>query len=336
MWEAVERGPHQSALLDEALQHFAEEAIKKVNAGQSKIIQWDNIKDNPPTQLKISPIAAIPHKSRGLRSILDLSFSLRLKNGGILPSVNDTTIKTAPKGALDQLGHALSRIIHAFAESDNTPNSVDTPNAKIFMAKWDVKDGFWRMMCEEGEEWNFAYVLPQRAGEPIKLVVPTSLQVGSVESPPYFCAALETARDIAMEYANTKVGSLPEHKFTHYTQGDSEATLLPGEETGACPGKGFLYCVEVYIDNFMSIVIPMSKAQLDHVANAIMRGIHDVFSADIINSNDPISEKKMMKGEAQYRTFKTLLGFDFEGKQKNNVARGEKAGKTPHHTYGMD
>jgi hypothetical protein len=83
MWEAVERGPHLSALSDEALQHFAEKAIKKVNTGQSKIIQWNNIKDNPPTQLKILPIAAIPHKSLGFRSILDLSFSLRLKNGGM-------------------------------------------------------------------------------------------------------------------------------------------------------------------------------------------------------------------------------------------------------------
>ncbi len=264
--------------------------IKKVNAGQSKTIQWDDIKDNPPAQLKILSIAAIPHKLRGFRSILDLLFSLRLKNGSILSSVNDTTIKTAPKGALDQLGHALSQIIHAFTESN------DTPDAKIFMAKWDVKDGFWRMMCKEGEEWNFAYVLPQRAGEPIKLVVPTSLQMGWVESPPYFCAASETARDITMEYANTKVGLLPAHKFTHYTQGDNKATLLPGEETGACPGRGLRYSVEVYVDNFMSIVIPTSKAQLDHVANAIMRGIHDVFPADIIDSNNPILKKKLKRG----------------------------------------
>jgi hypothetical protein len=56
----------------------------------------------------------------------------------------------APKGALDQLGHSLSRIIHAFAEAP------DTEDVKIFMAKWDVKDGFWRMCCKEGEEYNFA------------------------------------------------------------------------------------------------------------------------------------------------------------------------------------
>jgi hypothetical protein len=62
--------------------------------------------------LKISPIAAIPHKSKAFRSILDLSFRLWLKNGGILAAVNDTTIKSAPKGAIDQIGECLTRIIH--------------------------------------------------------------------------------------------------------------------------------------------------------------------------------------------------------------------------------
>jgi hypothetical protein len=293
-------------LSDEALDHFAAEAVEKVTAGQCRIVEWDSMKDNPPGQLKISPITAIPHKSRGFRSILDLSFRLCLKNGGILHSVNDTTIKTAPKGALDQLGHALSRIIHAFAESE------DNVNAKIFMAKWDVKDGFWRMCCEEGEEWNFAYVLPQCTGEPIRLVVPASLQMGWVESPPYFCVASETARDIAMNYVNTKIGSLPTHKFTHYTRGDADATQLPTNATQQ--GTALWYSIEVYVDDFISIVIPTSQEQLDHVADAIMQGIHDVFPADIVDINNPISEKKLKKGEGQYSTFKTLLGFDFDGK----------------------
>ncbi len=250
---------------------------------------------------------------------MDLSFSLCLKNGGILHSVNDTTIKTAPKGALDQLGHSLSRIIHAFAESK------DNVEAKIFMAKWDITDGFWQMCCEEGEEWNFAYVLPQCSGEPIRLVVPTSLQMGWVESPPYFCAASEMAQDIAMDYSNTKLGSLPTHKFTHYTRGDADATQLPPKATQQ--GKALWYSIEVYVDNFMSIVIPTSQEQLDHVANAIMQGIHDVFPANIVNSNNPISEKKLKKGEGQYSTFKTLLGFDFDGNQKTMCRKEEKRAK---------
>jgi hypothetical protein len=153
MWEAVDRGPHQSALSPEALAHFAEEATKKVRTKQARIVLWDDIKDNPPKQLKFSLIAAVPHKPKAFRSILDLSFRLRLMYGGILASVNDTTEKRAPKGAIDQIGDCLLRIIHAFAEADQ--------DAKVFMAKWNIKDGFWHMDCEEGEEWNFAYVLPQ-------------------------------------------------------------------------------------------------------------------------------------------------------------------------------
>jgi hypothetical protein len=127
MWEAVAWGPHQSSLSPEALVHFTEESVKKVKAGQAELVLWEDIKDDLPPQLKISPIAAIPHKSKVFRSILDLSFCLRLKNGGFLDLVNDSTVKMAPRGALNQLGHALSRIIHAFAEADD--------NKKIFMAK---------------------------------------------------------------------------------------------------------------------------------------------------------------------------------------------------------
>ena len=200
MAAAILRGPHESALTPEALAHFKNKVAEKVESGQEHVVEWDAIKDNPPAQLKILPIPAIPHKSKPFRSILDLSFRLRLENGGVLMAVNDTSTKTAPQGAIDQIGHALKRIIHAFAGAGE--------DEKIFMAKWDIKDGFWRLQCREGEEWNFAYVLPQELGLPIKLVVPTSLQMGWIESPPYFCAASETARDVAAQYIETAEGSL--------------------------------------------------------------------------------------------------------------------------------
>ncbi len=66
----------------------------------------------------------------------------------------------------------------------------------------------------------------------------------------------------------------------------------------------------------MSIVIPTPQEQLIHVATAIMSGIHDVFPADLVNSNDPISEKKLLRGKGQYALIKTILGFDFDGQRK--------------------
>ncbi len=64
MWEAIERGPHQSSLSPKAIAHFKAKSKEKVMAGQVQIVVWDDIKDDPPPQLKVSPIAAIPHKSK--------------------------------------------------------------------------------------------------------------------------------------------------------------------------------------------------------------------------------------------------------------------------------
>ncbi len=177
------------------------------------------------------------------------------------------------------------------------------------MAKWDIKDRFWRMDCAEGEEWNFAYVLPQPVGEPVQLVVPTSFQMGWVESPPYFCTATETARDVTTDYINQLVGALQKHKFERYVIGDSEYNALP---ESCSPSNGFLYTIEVYVDDFMSFVIPVSREQLRHVATAVMTGSHDVFPPAQDDSNNPISEKKLRQQEGRFSTRKTLLGFDFD------------------------
>jgi hypothetical protein len=61
----------------------------------------------------------------------------------VVDLVNNTTEKLAPQGAINQLGHSLKWIIHAFAEVND--------DAKILMAKWDIQDGFWRLNCRKGE-----------------------------------------------------------------------------------------------------------------------------------------------------------------------------------------
>ena len=64
MWEAVARGPHSSAQSPKAIAHFKTKAAEKVRTKQVRLVLWDSIKDDPPKELKISPIAAIPHKSK--------------------------------------------------------------------------------------------------------------------------------------------------------------------------------------------------------------------------------------------------------------------------------
>jgi len=136
LWEVVDRGPHRSATTPEAIEHFAEEIKEKLRTKQARLVPWDD-NDNPPPQLKISPIAAIPHKSKVFRLILYLSFCLRLKNGGVLAAVNDTTVKSAPKGAIDKLGECLSRIVHAFAEaSEDAKKLWQSGILKMVFGEW--------------------------------------------------------------------------------------------------------------------------------------------------------------------------------------------------------
>ena len=66
------------------------------------------------------------------------------------------------------------------------------------------------MVVPPDDEWNFAYVLPKESpDEPTRLVIPSSLQMGWCDSPAFFCAASETARDVADDFAAAPVGSLP-------------------------------------------------------------------------------------------------------------------------------
>ena len=59
----------------------------------------------------------IRHKSRKFRAIIDLSYTIKLMQRRI-KAVNNTTTKTAPWGAMDQMGHVLDQIIYAFTEAD--------------------------------------------------------------------------------------------------------------------------------------------------------------------------------------------------------------------------
>ena len=51
----------------------------------------------------------------------------------------------APEEAMDQIGSVLPRMIEALA-------ATPMEGGDIMFSKLDIKDGFWRMVCEEGEE----------------------------------------------------------------------------------------------------------------------------------------------------------------------------------------
>jgi hypothetical protein len=108
---AIRKGAHPSAMLPEAATQLRDETLEKVAQGYARLVRWEDIKANPPPNLKISPIAAIPHKSRTWRMILDLSHGVTL-NGIRHASVNEATNKSvAPVQAMAELGRVLPQLI---------------------------------------------------------------------------------------------------------------------------------------------------------------------------------------------------------------------------------
>ncbi len=75
----------------------------------------------------------------------------------------------------------------------------------VMFSKIDLSDGFWRMLVASDAVWNFCYVLPDPPGHPIRIVVPSALQMGWAQSPAFFCAATETWRDIIQGLVSDRV-----------------------------------------------------------------------------------------------------------------------------------
>ena len=305
---ALIRGPHISAKSKEAKQCLFRETESKVKEGFAKTIRWGDIKNNIPPNLKISPIAMIPHKSRKFRAILDLSFQLRVK-GKHLPSVNSGTNKQAPQKAMAGLGNALKRIIHEMGEHYN-------PAFPFKFAKCDIKDGFWRMVVHPDDAYNFCYVLPSKSKntpiDDIILVLPDSLQMGWCESPPFFCAATETARDVInFLITNQATTTLPPHPM------EDKMMELTSNEIQQIPPK-ISNITEVYVDDFCCGTNNLHPTHLRQTSRAILHGIHSIFPPTSITQHtggDPISEKKMDQQDGTWMYEKEILGWLINGKE---------------------
>ena len=105
------KGSHDSAFEEESISHFATEMKEKVVSNQARLVCREKNKGNSPTQMKVSPIAKIPHKSKIFRLILDLSFSLKITPRGRVPSVNENREKTALGGKIDQIGLCYNKML---------------------------------------------------------------------------------------------------------------------------------------------------------------------------------------------------------------------------------
>ena len=300
---ALTRGPHISAKNPKAAQYLFKETKEKIQGGFITTTKWGDIKHDYPKNLKLSPLAMIPHKSRSFRCILDLSFQLKV-NGNKINSVNQGTKSLSPQKSMSQLGWVIRRMVTLMASHYN----LEQP---FLFSKCDIKDGFWRLSVNPKDAWNFCYALPPKTPnqslDEIEIVIPHALQMGWSESPPFFCAATETARDIIQTYYQT-FPNIPHHPL--------ESFLYDCRLTQDKIPTSTVTDIEVYVDDFITCTNNNQIEHIKHLARAILFGIHSIFPPPKVSGHageDPVSMKKLLQKEGLFEHTKEILGWDFNG-----------------------
>ena len=89
-----------------------------------------------------------------------------------------------------QFGHALQRILQRMYDADPC-------HGPIYMMKVDIADGFYRVGLAPEDVPSLGVCLPPGPDGKTLVAFPLVLPMGWVESPPQFCAVMETVADLA-------------------------------------------------------------------------------------------------------------------------------------------
>lgn len=153
------------------------------------------------------------------------------------------------------------------------------------------------MVAERGQEWNTSYVFPQYKDKPPCMVKPMSFQINWTQSPPFLCAASETAWDVTMDYSNTQLGSFLEPKFIDEKGGDTGRDTVLSDI--ASHPKVLCYMLEEFMDDFCSLAIPMKCKWACS---------HDVFTLQEIGNKIQLSTRHE-EGWGMLCCWKGYVGF---------------------------
>jgi hypothetical protein len=302
---AAARGPHKSSLGER--EFVSEEMIDFCRQGSWIVLPYDVVSDWP--GLRISPLGVVPQRDRRPRLIVDYTFS----------HVNADTVLLAPRDAM-QFGRALQRVLTRIVHANPRYGPVH-------LAKIDIADGFYRVWLQVADIPKLGVALPTTLGAVSLIAFPLALPMGWVESPPYFTAMTETACDLANQALQSNMPAVPrerlhvEHRLEQVADtAPAEAAHPPVTPPGGRPTTTTLAghsrlpvaAVDVYVDDFL--LMAQTARQRERVLRAALYSIDDVFrpldAQDHPHRREPASVKKMAKGDAQWSTFKRILGWD--------------------------
>ncbi|MGH7974087.1 MAG: hypothetical protein ACREBR_01075 [bacterium] len=306
---AMARGAHQSAT--DYADFVRDEMGDLIEQGYWVALPYHQVRHLP--NLRISPMGVVPQRDRRPRIIVDYTFS----------GVNADTVPLAPLEAM-QFGKALHRLMRQLVEADPR-------HGPVYMCKVDIADGFYRIPLRDEDIPNLGVVLPVSPGENPLVAFPLTLPMGWLSSPPYFCTATETVADIANDnIRNRQSGS------RHRLEEAASTILFPSAPVPTIPlppppnhhpiqqpyhhhhRRAPLRSIDVYIDDFLGLSQGCARRR-DEVRRTLFNTLDTVFRPlqihDGPHRKEPISIKKLLKGDGAWATDKVMLGWHIDSVQ---------------------
>jgi hypothetical protein len=294
--DSITRGPHHSAT--EYSDFLRVEFTDMVHKGYWTVLPASVISHHQ--DLRLSPLGVVPQHDRRPRIICDYTYS----------GVNDATQHTGPQEAM-RFGQTLRRIIAQIVRA----NPKFGP---VHLGKYDLADGYYRIPLNPTHAMRLACLLPTASGEEPLVAIPLVLPMGWTESAPYFCAATETIVDLVNDsFQSGRVH--PPHRLEPLL--DFSTDPRPSSpHRGPSPLHHQVYDTpvahaDVYIDDIIGIWQPasMSKQQFTrHIFHTIDKVFRPSEPSDPPARTEPISTKKLDKGDGNLTTRKTILGWTLD------------------------
>ena len=302
--QALLRGPHKSCF--EYRDFLQEEFVDMIQKQQWVMLPYSAVKDLP--GLRLSPPGCVPQRDRRPRWICDYTWS-------------DVNPKTLPIAALEsmQFGHALDRILREIILADPALGPV-------YLMKIDIADGFYRINLNINDIPKLGVVFPTLPGEEPLVALPLVLPMGWKNSPPAFSTATETSADLANQRLALHQSGPPHHldDLAHSIKSPSEplppsipsmipaAVPVPTHRDPALPAQDQpLSYVDVFVDDFVGLC--QGKQNQRRVRRTLLQAIDQVFRplspVDPSTRREPVSIKKLRKGDCSWGTIKLVLGW---------------------------
>jgi hypothetical protein len=186
----------------------------------------------------------------------------------------------------------------------------------MYLFKLDIADGFYRVWVHPDDMAKLAVMFPHEAGEEPVLAFPLALPMGWVESPPCFCAVTETITYLANQRLRT--GDLTS-QINHRLDSDADTYTDDAPEPQwwtqepDLPASPPLAQIDIYVNDFIGVA-QGSHPFLERVRRTLFETVDEVLhpleeTDACANREEPISVKKLRKGDGAWNTTKVILGW---------------------------